>query len=71
MKMFAENKLTNPESIRRMRAKIQEENPEYRGKVYKFRNHKKQKEWRQDLGYDNYMSCRVPRDYTIGGYDEY
>jgi hypothetical protein len=67
VKMFAESKLTNPETIRRMRAKIQEESPEYRGQVYKFRNHKKQKEWRKKLGYENHMSCKIPRI----GYDEY
>ncbi len=69
LKMFAKSQLTNPETIRRMRAKIQEESPEYRGKVYKFRKEKKQQQWREKLGYNT--SCSVPRNHTIGSYDEY
>lgn len=50
LKMFAENKLTSPESIRRMRQKLQEDNPGLRGKTYEKR-HKKQEQIKQSLGY--------------------
>ena len=53
VKMFAESKLTNPETIRRMRAKIQEESPELRGKLYKVRKEAIQDQWKKDLGYEN------------------
>ena len=52
VKMFAESKLTNPETIRRMRAKIQEESPELRGRAYAIRKGKVQDQWRKDLGYE-------------------
>ena len=52
--MYSENKLTNTETIRRMRAKLQEECPELRGKVYHFRKEKKQEQWRKELGYENH-----------------
>ena len=52
LKLFAESRLTNPETIRRMRAKLQEECPELRGKVYNMRKGKKQDQWRNDLGYE-------------------
>ena len=34
LKMFSEKKLTNPETIRRARQRIQQENPELRGETY-------------------------------------
>lgn len=37
LRMFSEGKLTHPESIRRVRAKLQEEIPALRGKSYKKR----------------------------------
>ena len=40
LKLFSEGKLTNPESIRRSRCKIQELHPELRGKSYKNRKDK-------------------------------
>ena len=42
LKEIADNKLTNPESIRRCRAKLQETNPKLRGKVY-YERHKEKK----------------------------
>ena len=52
LNLFAKSKLTNPETIRRMRAKLQEECPELRGEVYNMRKGKKQDQWRNDLGYE-------------------
>ena len=49
---YADNELTNAESIRRMRAKLQEENPNLRGRAYAIRKGKIQDQWRQDLGYE-------------------
>lgn len=49
---YADNKLTNAESIRRMRAKIQEEEPKYRGEKYYVRKGTLQDKWRNDLGYE-------------------
>jgi len=53
LEMYSKSQLTNTETIRRMRAKLQEENPELRGKVYHFRKQQRQKKWRKDLGYEN------------------
>ena len=50
---FADCKLTNPETIRRSRAKIQEENPNLRGNNYTARKGVIQKQWRKDLGYES------------------
>jgi len=48
---YADSELTNAETIRRMRAKLQEENPGLRGRVYAIRKSKIQDQWRKDLGY--------------------
>ena len=53
LRMYANSKLTNTETIRRMRAKLQEEVPELRGKVYELRKGAIQDQWRKDLGYEN------------------
>tara|TARA_R100000781_G_C4064620_1_gene122286 strand:+ start:796 stop:1104 length:309 start_codon:yes stop_codon:yes gene_type:complete len=53
MKMFAESKLTNIKTIERMRRKIQEESPEFRGQVYNSRKGVIQDKWRSELGYEN------------------
>ena len=53
LKQYAESKLTNAETIRRMRAKLQEEKPELRGKVYNSRKGIIQDKWQKDLGYGN------------------
>lgn len=50
---YADNELTNAEIIRRMRAKLQEEEPGLRGEAYKIRKGKLQEEWRKNLGYEN------------------
>ena len=50
LELLAEGKLTNPESIRRSRAKLQEEKPTLRGRVYNLRKNKA-KDIRNDLGY--------------------
>lgn len=50
LKMFSEGKLSNPESIRRSRQKIQEEQPELRGESYRAR-HKEQDNVKEQLGY--------------------
>jgi hypothetical protein len=51
IKMFSNRELTNPETIRRTRAKLQEENPDLRGKIYKLRQVDCQKDWQEQLGY--------------------
>jgi len=48
--MVAAGQLSNTESIRRMRAKLQEEEPSLRGKAYAKR-HKASKTVKEDLGY--------------------
>tara|TARA_R110002020_G_scaffold34706_4_gene105438 strand:+ start:1205 stop:1522 length:318 start_codon:yes stop_codon:yes gene_type:complete len=53
LSMYASSQLTNTESIRRMRAKLQEDYPELRGKAYQLRKGKIQDKWREDLGYNN------------------
>ena len=53
--MLQNGTISNPESIRRGRAKLQEEFPEYRGEKYIDR-HKEVSKWKQDLGY-----CKADR----------
>ena len=50
--LFAESKLTSPETIRRYRCKLQEENKNLRGKKYQKRKGIIQTQWRKDLGYE-------------------
>lgn len=51
LKVFSEGKLSNPESIRRSRQKIQEEQPELRGQSYRAR-HREQDNVKEQLGYN-------------------
>ncbi|MEY4334563.1 MAG: hypothetical protein RLZZ196_3313 [Bacteroidota bacterium] len=51
LKVFSEGKLSNPESIRRARQKIQEEQPELRGQSYRAR-HREQDNVKEQLGYN-------------------
>jgi hypothetical protein len=50
--LFADHKITNPETIRRNRCKLQELNRELRGNKYDKRKGILQKEWRKELGYE-------------------
>ena len=52
LKLYATNKLTSAPSIKRARAKLQEECPEYRGKKYNLRKGIYQDEWKKNLGYE-------------------
>ncbi len=52
LRLYASNKLTSAPSIKRARAKLQEECPEYRGKKYNLRKGILQDKWRKDLGYE-------------------
>ena len=54
LKYYAESKLTNAESIRRMRAKLQEEHPELRGRKYQLRQTTLKNKVRKELGYEAY-----------------
>ena len=49
---FADSKITNPETIRRSRAKLQEEDSSLRGENYSARKGPQQDKWRRDLGYE-------------------
>ena len=51
--MYAQSQLTNAETIRRMRAKLQEDVPSLRGRAYELRKGTIQDKWRKDLGYEN------------------
>ena len=53
LSMYAQSQLTNAETIRRMRAKLQEEVPSLRGKADELRKGTIQDKWRKDLGYEN------------------
>ena len=53
LKLYALNKLTSAPSIKRARAKLQEEEPAYRGQKYNLRKGKLQDDWRKRLGYEN------------------
>ena len=52
LRMYANNELTSAPSIKRARAKLQEEDPKYRGKKYHLRKGTFQDEWRKKLGYE-------------------
>jgi hypothetical protein len=52
LRLYASNKLTSAPSIKRARAKLQEECPEYRGEKYNLRKGILQDKWRKDLGYE-------------------
>ena len=53
LKLYAKNKITLAPSIKRARAKIQEETPEMRGRKYFIRKGVAQEKWRTKLGYPN------------------
>ena len=53
LEMYAKGKLTSAPSIKRARAKLQEEEPKYRGEKYNLRKGILQDKWRKDLGYEN------------------
>ena len=53
LRLYSLGKLTSAPSIKRARAKLQEEEPELRGEKYKIRKGTYQKEWRKKLGYEN------------------
>ncbi len=52
LKLYASNKLTSAPSIKRARAKLQEECPKYRGEKYNLRKGILQDKWKKDLGYE-------------------
>ena len=52
LRLYSLGKLTSGPSIKRARAKLQEEEPELRGKKYKIRKGTYQEEWRKKLGYE-------------------
>jgi len=52
LKIYSLGKLTSAPSIKRARAKLQEENPELRGEKYYIRKGVAQDQWRKDLGYE-------------------
>ena len=56
--LIAEGKLTPAPSIKRARAKLQEQCPEFRGEKYNLRKGKIQDKWRKDLGYEVYKSTK-------------
>ena len=53
LELYSANKLTSAPSIKRARAKLQEEDASFRGGKYMLRQNKLQKKWRKDLGYEN------------------
>jgi hypothetical protein len=52
LELYSANKLTSAPSIKRARAKLQEEEPKYRGEKYNLRKGILQDKWRKDLGYE-------------------
>ena len=52
LRLYASNKLTSAPSIKRARAKLQEECPKYRGEKYNIRKGVLQDKWRKNLGYE-------------------
>ena len=57
LKIYAMGDLTPAPSIKRLRAKLQEQHIHLRGDKYNMRKEKMQDKWRKDLGYgENYNS---------------
>ena len=54
LRLYSLGKLTSAPSIKRARAKLQEEEPELRGEKYKIRKGTYQEEWRKKLGYETH-----------------
>tara|TARA_R100001163_G_C5066916_1_gene205627 strand:+ start:595 stop:903 length:309 start_codon:yes stop_codon:yes gene_type:complete len=52
LRLYSKNKLTLGPTIKRARAKLQEENVELRGAKYYIRKKIYQPKWRKDLGYN-------------------
>lgn len=52
LKLYAEEKLTLGSTIKRARAKLQEENSDMRGRKYYIRKGKAEEAWRINLGYE-------------------
>ena len=52
LRLYSLGKLTSAPSIKRARAKLQEEEPELRGQKYYMRKGTYQEEWRKKLGYE-------------------
>ena len=52
LRMYSNNELTSAPSIKRARAKLQEEEPKFRGEKYNLRKGVLQEKWRKDLGYE-------------------
>ena len=52
LKLYAKEKLTLAPTIKRARAKLQEEYPELRGQKYYIRKGVAQVKWKKDLGYE-------------------
>ena len=53
LRLYSNNKLTSAPSIKRARAKLQEDCPEFRGKKYIHRKGIMQDKWLEKLGYKN------------------
>tara|TARA_R110000751_G_scaffold10958_1_gene39578 strand:- start:191 stop:487 length:297 start_codon:yes stop_codon:yes gene_type:complete len=53
LELYSRKQLSFAPSIKRARAKLQEENAKYRGATYNKRQGKLQNEWRNSLGYPN------------------
>lgn len=51
LKLYATGKMTSAPSIKRARAKLQEEHPEYRGKKYNDRITRQSDKMKEELGY--------------------
>lgn len=65
LRLEKEKQVPNAESIRRTRAKLQEEQPLLRGELYE-ECHKKQKEWIKELGYRD-SEAVASSDYDCDG----
>ena len=52
LRLYSFGKITPAPSIKRARAKLQEEEPKYRGEKYYKRKGTYQDEWRKKLGYE-------------------
>jgi len=51
LRLYSNNKLTSAPTIKRARAKLQEECPEFRGQKYNNRQGILQDKWKENLGY--------------------
>lgn len=65
LQLVAEGKLSSAPTIKRLRAKLQQENEHLRGEKYKFKQAHAQKDWRNEMRKKNIYTFEDKNDWEI------